>query len=49
MEVMANSTGQFHRPEGVTIDSEGNMYVIDRGNHRIQVFAPMDNAIVNMK
>jgi hypothetical protein len=25
------------------------MYVVDRGNQRIQVFAPMDDAMVNMK
>jgi DNA-binding beta-propeller fold protein YncE len=46
---LALGDGQFSKPEHVTIDSEGNMYVVDRGNQRIQVFAPMDDAIVNMK
>lgn len=32
--------GEFHKPEHVTVDKEGNVYVVDRGNHRIQVFAP---------
>jgi DNA-binding beta-propeller fold protein YncE len=35
--------GQFSKPEHVAIDSEGEMYVVDRGNHRIQVFAPVTN------
>jgi hypothetical protein len=33
--------GQFSKPEHVALDSEGKMYVVDRGNERIQVFAPM--------
>ena len=33
--------GQFKKPEHVNIDSNGNLYVVDRGNHRIQVFAPI--------
>lgn len=32
--------GQFNNPEGITIDSEGNLYVVDAGNYRIQKFAP---------
>ena len=35
--------GQFSKPEHVAINSEGKMYVVDRGNHRIQVFAPVTN------
>ena len=27
--------GQFQRPYGVTVDSSGNVYVADAGNHRI--------------
>ncbi|TLX87556.1 MAG: hypothetical protein E6L01_02080 [Thaumarchaeota archaeon] len=37
--------GQFSKPEHVAIDSEGKMYVVDRGNHRIQVFAPATNEL----
>lgn len=33
--------GQFSKPEHVSIDSEGKIYVVDRGNKRIQVFAPV--------
>lgn len=33
--------GEFKKPEHVNIDSNGNLYVVDRGNHRIQVFAPI--------
>ena len=32
--------GQFQRPHNVVIDSDGNVYVADRENHRIQVFDP---------
>jgi DNA-binding beta-propeller fold protein YncE len=32
--------GQFDQPTGIAIDSSGNVYVVDRGNSRIQVFAP---------
>ena len=30
--------GQFNTPHAITTDAEGNVYVADRGNHRIQVF-----------
>jgi DNA-binding beta-propeller fold protein YncE len=32
--------GQFDRPYSVCVDQEGNFYVSDFGNHRIQVFSP---------
>ena len=32
--------GQFNRPEGVTCDAPGHIYVADSCNHRIQVFTP---------
>jgi tripartite motif-containing protein 71 len=31
-------TGQFYNPQGVAVDSSGNAYVSDYGNHRIQKF-----------
>lgn len=31
--------GQFSKPEHVNIDSSGNVYVVDRGNQRMQVFS----------
>ncbi len=30
--------GQFHEPRGMVQDTEGNIYVIDTWNHRVQVF-----------
>jgi len=33
--------GQLLKPEHVSIDEQGNLYVVDRGNARIQVFAPV--------
>ena len=32
--------GQLSKPEHVNIDSSGNVYVVDRGNQRMQVFSP---------
>ena len=37
----SNGTGssQFHYPEGIGVDSrQGNVYVADTGNNRIQLF-----------
>ena len=30
--------GQFNTPHSIAADAQGNIYVADRGNHRIQVF-----------
>ena len=30
--------GQFDTPHSIAVDEQGNVYVADRGNHRIQVF-----------
>ena len=32
--------GQFVIPHNITCDGEGNVYVADRENHRVQVFDP---------
>jgi tripartite motif-containing protein 71 len=32
--------GELHQPEHAFIDTEGNLYVIDRGNQRIVVYSP---------
>ena len=40
-----NSAGQFQDPEGVAIDSKGNLYVADTNNHRIQKFDNNGNFI----
>lgn len=34
--------GQFEDPEHLAVDSDGNIYVSDRGNNRIQVFSPVN-------
>ena len=36
-----SADGQLTKPEHVSIDSQGNLYVVDRGNARIQVFEPI--------
>ena len=34
-----NGDGELSKPEHINIDSSGNVYVVDRGNQRMQVFA----------
>jgi tripartite motif-containing protein 71 len=31
--------GQFNKPHDIAIDSDGNVYVVDYGNHRVQKFS----------
>ena len=33
-----NGPGQFNTPHSIATDAQGNVYVADRGNRRIQVF-----------
>ena len=39
-----SADGQLMKPEHVSIDSR-NLYVVGRGNARIQVFKPISNSI----
>jgi RHS repeat-associated protein len=32
--------GEFNVPEGIALDSKGDVFVADRGNHRVQEFNP---------
>ena len=34
--------GQLRKPKHVSIDSEGNLFGVDRGNARMQVFSPLN-------
>ena len=38
-EEPGSKPGQFKAPHGVALDGEGNLYVVDGYNHRIQKFA----------
>ncbi|CAF1642637.1 unnamed protein product, partial [Rotaria sordida] len=38
-----NATNQFNTPNDLTFDSEGNLYVCDNWNHRVQMFHIIDN------
>ena len=39
--------GQFRTPHAMAFDSQGRLYVADRGNHRIQIFDQDGNAALN--
>ena len=48
-DLMGTGDGQFIDPEHLAIDSEGYVYVSDKGNNNIQVFKPIDNVPHNNK
>jgi len=35
-----DDTVTFYMPQDITLDGDGNLYVLDTGNHRIQKFSP---------
>jgi len=37
--------GQLCRPAGISVDKHGDIYVADRGNHRIQMFGESGNFV----
>jgi hypothetical protein len=39
-----NKPGQFDTPHSIAVDAQDNVYVADRGNHRIQVSIEMVNS-----
>ena len=42
-----SAPGQFQSPSGVTLDRDGNILVVDAGNHRIQKFTANGKFIVS--
>ena len=37
--------GEFDTPNSLVFDDEGNMYVVEKGNHRVQVLSPEDEHV----
>jgi DNA-binding beta-propeller fold protein YncE len=44
-----HNPGQFVQPHGIAADAQGNIYVADRGNRRIQVFDGEGNVLREIK
>ena len=42
-----SNDGQFNQPNGIATDSDGNVYVADRLNHRIQKFDGVGNHLLS--
>ena len=40
-----DNPGQFDGPTGLTFNTEGDLYVVDRGNNRVQIFSPKGSYI----
>jgi DNA-binding beta-propeller fold protein YncE len=38
--------GQFKQPHGMQFDAQGRLWIVDTGNHRVQVFTPSSNTFV---
>ncbi len=34
-----NGPSQFHSPDGIDVDTAGNVYIVDTGDSRIQTFS----------
>ena len=47
-EASSGGTGDLHGPTGVAVDSDGDVYVTDWGNHRLQVYAPDGSFITTL-
>jgi DNA-binding beta-propeller fold protein YncE len=41
--ISGSGNGQFSGPEGVSVDSAGNVYVVDSGNSRVQEFSSSES------
>jgi RHS repeat-associated protein len=40
--LQGSGNGEFYVPEGIAVDAKGNIFVADRGNHRVQEFNSED-------
>ena len=40
MGQLGSAAGQFNAPWGITLDQQGQVYVADHKNHRVQKFTP---------
>ena len=41
--------GQFNRPSSVSVDSDGDIYVVDWQNNRVQVLSPDGRYVAQMR
>jgi DNA-binding beta-propeller fold protein YncE len=44
----ANGVGELSRPSGVAVDSAGDVYITDWGNHVVQIYAPDGSFITSL-
>ncbi|HEX2173290.1 MAG TPA: flippase activity-associated protein Agl23 [Dehalococcoidia bacterium] len=44
----SHAPGQFNDPKGVAVDAAGNLYVLDTGNQRIQMFNPQGQFVTQV-
>jgi hypothetical protein len=44
----AGSTAEFNRPQGLAIDSAGNLYLADTNNHTIRLVAPSTGVVTTV-
>ena len=43
LKTVGNNQGRFNDIGSVALDAQGNMYIVDQGNHRIQKYDPQGN------
>nr|WP_275440608.1 NHL repeat-containing protein [Vibrio sp. Of7-15] len=43
--ISSNNLGGFNKPHMIKVDSEGFLYVVETGNHRVQKFTPLGESL----